>query len=626
MLIEEIIRFLKRIPPFHLLDENELKWLAERVSLEYYPRGYKILTQDGPPSNALRVIKRGIVKVYMTSDNSGDIVIDLRGEGELFGIISTITGDRSRATIRAEEDVICYAIEKPILKELLERNPALNEYFMKSYFVNFIDKTYDETRKRFSLLCQADRSLFTTPVGELVRREPVTIDEESSIKEAAQIMTRENIGSLIITRKGVPVGIITDRDLRRKVVAKNKDVAEPVKHIMSPSLIRMDSNEHCFEALLKMIRFNIHHLIVIEGGEFKGVVSNHDFLLLQGYSPLVLIKEIEEAFNIEKLSMIREKIHLIVSSLIREGARAHNIAGIITELVEKTLIKIAELIEKRLGPSPLPYSLFIYGDGGRRELTLNPHIKLGIAIEDTNNPQLIHSTQLYFEEYLMLLNDSIQKIGYPENLPAMMSEDIKMFSDWHNLFKDWAEDPFIHSPDVDYIDMRCIKGDEDLVNRLRNNLITTVKTHYNFMDYIATVTVENRPPLGFLKRFVVDKSGEHKDELNLYQKGLIPIAYSSMVFAIEKNIFDRPTIKRLRKLGEKYDFTTALDLIKAYEYLYTLLIHEQVVKGEQSILVDDFINPERLGNLEKKTLKESFQLIANVYDTIEKSYRTERTP
>ncbi len=626
MLTEEIIRFFKGIPPFHLLDDDQLRWLSERVSLEYYPRGHKILTQDGPPSNALRIIKKGVVKVYMRSDNGNDIVIDIRGEGEVFGIISTISGDKSRANIRAEEDVICYAIDRTTLMELLKGNPSLNEYFMKSYFVNFIDRTYDETRRRFSLLCHTDRSLFTTSVGDIVRREPVTIDEHSSIREAAQIMSAENIGSLVVTRKGIPVGIVTDRDLRNKVVAKDKDVNDPVRLIMSPSLIRMDANEHCFEALLKMIRFNIHHLIVIEGGELKGVVSNHDFLLLQGYSPLVLIREIEEAMNIEQLSMVKDKVHHIVSSLLREGARAHNIAGIITELIEKTVVKTTEHVEKRLGPSPLPYSLFMYGDGARRELSLNPHLKLGVVLEDTNNPEVIHSTEVYFQEFQPLLNEALNRLGITCNMPALISEDIKMFREWKNLFKDWSDDPFLHSPDIDYIDMRSIRGNEEAIERLRQELLTIIKTHYNFMDYIATVTVENRPPLGFLRRFVVDKAGEHKDELNLYQKGILPITYSSVVLALEKNITVQSTLKRLSSLGNRYDFPMAKDLIRAYEYIYTLLIHEQTAKAEGARTVDDFINPENLGNLEKKTLKESFQLIANVYDMIEKSYRTERIP
>ncbi len=624
MLTEELIEIFKKTPPFHILNERDIEILVESVAMEYYPRGYKILLQDGPPSDALRLIKKGVIKVYVTSEDDDEIIIDYRSEGEFFGIISVISGDRSRATVQAVEDTICYVIPKDILMKIMERNPTLNEYFLKSYFLHFMDRTYDETRKRFTLFCHGDRSLFTTPVGAIIRREPVTISEDASIWDAARVMTAENIGSLIITNKaGVPVGLITDRDLRERVIARKRDVNEEVRHIMSSSLIRIDANELCFEALLKMIRYNIHHLLVIESGELKGIVSNHDFMLLQGHSPLVLIKEIDEAQQIEVLSTIKSKLFRIISGLLRDGAKAHNLAGLITEITEKIINRVVDFIEKRLGPPPLSYALFVYGDGGRRELTLNPYVKLGVILEDTNNVTTLQHTNKYFEEFVTLLNEQLRKIEYIDTA-VLSTEEVRCFTEWKNLLKQWAEDPFHIRPDEDFVDLRVIRGATEWGTGLSEYLLLLLGQHDELMDYYATVTVENRPPLGFLRRFVVDKTGEHKDELNLYTKGLKPIVDSARIFAIEKGISDKSTIKRLTKLSKRFNFEYADDVQKAFEYIYTLLIHEQVQKFESGSIVDDFINPERLGTLEKKTLKEAFQLIANLYDLIEKNYKTER--
>jgi CBS domain-containing protein len=142
MLIKEIVNFLKETPPFNMLEENILGSLAEKISVEFYPRGFKILTQNGPPSTALRIIKKGGLKVYTRNSEGDEIVIDYRSEGDSFGYVSLVSGDRSRADVQAIEDTICYLIPRETLLQLLTDQPLVGEYFMKSFFLNFIGSSY----------------------------------------------------------------------------------------------------------------------------------------------------------------------------------------------------------------------------------------------------------------------------------------------------------------------------------------------------------------------------------------------------------------------------------------------------------------------------------------------------
>jgi CBS domain-containing protein len=629
MSIEETIEFFQKYPPFNFLEEQDLKFVIEDVALEYYPRGFKILAQYGPPSEYLRLIKKGAVKVYVDSSEGEEIIIDYRSEGELFGFISLISNDRSRANVLAMEDTICYLIPKNKVLPIIEKNPTLNEYFLKSFFINFIDRTYEETRKRFSLIGEGERMLFTTPVGDIVKRQPVTANENITIAEAAKIMSQETISSLIILDgTGIPTGIITDKDLRNKVIAKGKDAGEQASSIMSSPLIRVDANEFCFEALLRMIRYNIHHILVIENGTLKGLVSNHDFMLLQGSSPTVLVKEIEEQQKPEDLAPFPSKLIKVVSSLVKDGARASNLSGFITEVIEKIINKIIDSVERKIGPSPLPYTLFFYGDGGRRELSLNHHFQLGIIYEDTHNLTIIRRTEQYFSEYGELLKDYLASCSLTgmngKGDKFIRTDHIRSLSDWITQFKKYASAPFRFRPEMELFDMRAIRGDEKAVTEVKESLFNLAAEEEEFMDYIATVTVDNRPPLGFFKKFVVEKTGEHRNELNLYQKGIKPIIDSIRLFSIEKRIQEQSTIRRTIALKEKHEFAEAEDVKHVIEYLFMLLIHDQLVQIEHGSPPDDFVNPEALGSLEKKTLKESFQLIAILYDIIEKVYRTER--
>ncbi|KKM62125.1 hypothetical protein LCGC14_1524850, partial [marine sediment metagenome] len=132
MLNEETIEFLVHVQPFDKLSQDELDMISEDIMLEYYPTGVKILAQNGPPSEYLRLIKKGAVKVSLVSKDDEEIVIDYRSEGEQFGLVSVISGDRSRANVVAVEDTICYLIAKEKITSLFQSNAEVNEHFMRS--------------------------------------------------------------------------------------------------------------------------------------------------------------------------------------------------------------------------------------------------------------------------------------------------------------------------------------------------------------------------------------------------------------------------------------------------------------------------------------------------------------
>lgn len=624
MLEREIIEFLGTVPPFNLLEEAELAEVAGEVSFEYYPKGISILAQNGPPAEYLRIIKKGAVRVFMISEEGDEITIDFRSEGELFGIVSMVSGDRSRANVVAAEDTICYLVPRDRVLGLLGKNPRVNEYFVKSFFLNFIDKTYEETRKNRLLVGEAERVLFTTPVKDILGRKPVTADEGITIREAAATMARERISSLVLVNgSGVPAGIITDRDLREKVVARGRDTEEPVSSIMSTSLIKADAGEFCFEALLKMIRYNIHHLVVVERGVLKGVVTNHDFMILQGSSPMVFVKAVEKAQSVRDLSTVKAKLIKVAEELLREGARAGNITGLITELTEKFLSRVADLVERKIGEPPVPYTLFLWGEGGRREFTLDIRPRLGVVFED-GGPVVAARAAKYFEEFARVCADNLEACGFREPGGCLSPGAVMSLEAWKESFLKWAAAPFANPLDEGFIDMRPIRGEEGRVVELRQYLHDVASESEVFMDWLAGRTVENRPPIGFFKRFVVEKGGEHRNELDLFEKGVRPLVDSVRVFSLEKKITELSTLKRLKALRERYGFEQAQDASQALEYLFTLIVHDQLAQAGRGGAPDSFLNPEGLSNLERKTLKETFMLITEIYDIIEKGYRTER--
>ncbi len=620
MLKDEIIDFFKNVMPFNRLSREDLGDMVQDISMEYYPKGEQILQQDGPPSEFLGVVKKGGVKVFQISNDNEEVVVDLRGEGEHFGMLSLLSGDRSRNNVVTIEDTICYQVPKDRILAILKNHPEVNEYFIKSFFVNLLDKTYEETRKTYTGGTTGEQLLFSTKVKDIVLAPPQTIAPDISIQQAAAQMAKNKISSLIVAdAAGLPLGMVTDRDFREKVVAQGRDVARPVKEIMSTPLVTIDLEDNCFEALLKMIRHRIHHILVLEGNKLKGLLTNHDFMLLQGSSPTILVKEIAQIKTIEELRDTAPKFYKAVSSLLRYGARPHNITGLITELMEKIINTVVDIFEKEKGEAPVSYTLFFYGAGGRHELTMSFKIKIGVIFQDEPRPEAQEQTKTYFNLLAEALNDSLLACDLIGKERCLETENIQSFSAWKEQLRKWGTGAGT-GRDRGLFDMHAIRGDHGRVNSLRRYLTNRAAQSRGLMEALAADTLLIKPPLGFFRDFVVEKGGEHKNKLNLYEKGIEPIVGCARIYGLQKGVMRRSTLGRLRELNTRHGFKVAEDMAQAFGYLNALLIHSQLRQVEDGNTPDNFINPDILTNFERKTLKESFQLTARLYEEIEGHY------
>ncbi|MGE5893195.1 MAG: DUF294 nucleotidyltransferase-like domain-containing protein [bacterium] len=629
MITEDLINFLKEVPPFQFLEETVLRDVATNISMEFFPKNTVILTQDGPPSDTLRVIKKGGVKVFMKSEEGEEMVIDYRGEGDTFGFLSLIGKDRQRTTVVAIDDTICYLIDKEKIIRLLESNPAFTEYFLKSHFSKYIHKTYSEMQSKSLYYGASDRLLFTTQVGEIATKPVVTVSEETTIRDAAQKMVDQKVSSLIVLDKGnLPSGIITDRDLREKVVARGRDVSAAVKGIMSLPMIRVDARDYCFEAVLKMIRYNIHHVIVVKEGDLKGVLTNHDLMMLQGNSPLSFAKDIENQNSIEGLIPVSHKVDKIIGMLLKEGAKASNIAKIMTELNDRIVRKVLELAETKYGAPPLTYCWICFGSEGRKEQTFRTDQDNAIIYADPETPEKAEEAKVYFQRLAYFVKEGLLQCGFPPcpaNYMASNPEWCQPLRTWKRYFLNWISTPTGESllKSLIFFDFRPLHGDFSLADSLKEYLRATVEDQRLFLGHLANMIIKNMPPIGFLKSFVVEKGGEHKNELNLKVKGLAPIVDIIRLFSLEKGISETSTLERISALIDKHAIVTeyADEIEHAFEFVMLLRMHHQLEQMESGKQPDNFLNPNMLSNLEKRTIKDAFHLISKLQDQIIERYK-----
>ncbi len=627
MTTRDALTFLKQTPPFNCLNDAALSGIVKNLSLEFHPKGKTILLQNGPAAEHLVIIRQGAVKVFVSTNEDEEVLVDFRTAGEFFGLRSFLFGEISLDTIVATEDTVCYLVDKETVLDLLKTNAEFSAFCLRSLLKRLMHMAYKEMHDRTLLYGGGDKLLFTNILDDLATRKVITASEDLSIREAAEIMANHNISSLVLLDShGLPAGMITDRDLRNKVLSKGRDSREKVGDIMSVTIIKAEARDPCFEALLKMIRYNIHHLLVVSQGELRGILTSHDLMMLQGTSPLAVAREIENQDTIDGLAPVARKINRIITLLIRDGAKASNITRIITEVNDRLLKRVLELTEARMGPPPAGYCWIIFGSEGRKEQTFKTDQDNAIIYEDRPDGDG-KAVAAYFSQFAVHMKDALARCGFPPCPADYMASNPKWcqpLSVWKKYFSKWIQNPTPEAilRSLIFFDFRPVHGDLLLAERLRAFLGHEVKDKSLFFAHMAGVVVMNRPPLDLFKRFSCEKSGENRGKFNIKLKGLSPIIDAARLFALEKKVYHTSTIERLSALRDSSALGGALsgELEQAFEFLMSLRLkhqYEQIQAGKEP---DNFIDPHSLGTLDKTLLKEAFKLIITVQDTAIRSY------
>ena len=157
----DIGAFLRRYPPFDGLSEERLRAVVRATQIEHFAAGTVILRQAGEPASHLAVVRKGEVELL-----DGGLLLDLLGEGEVFGQFSLMARESPTLTVRAAEDTLCYLIDASVADDILESSAGVA--FMVSSMRRRMRRAVDAAQPE-----TPDPQL--RPIGELVRRPAVTV-------------------------------------------------------------------------------------------------------------------------------------------------------------------------------------------------------------------------------------------------------------------------------------------------------------------------------------------------------------------------------------------------------------------------------------------------------------------
>jgi CBS domain-containing protein len=377
-----------------------------------------------------------------------------------------------------------------------------------------------------------------------------------------------------------------------------------------------------------MLQCDIEHVAITREGAIRGVVTNHDFLVLQGRSPLAFSEDIEHQMTLDGLAPVSRKAMSVIGVLLREGVRATNITRIISELNDRVVRKVLELAERELGSPPAPYCWLALGSEGRKEQTFRTDQDNALIYADVSDLQRPRVAE-YFRRFTVYMRNGLVQCGFeacPANYMASNPDWCQPISEWKRYFSTWISEPTPEAvlKSLVFFDFRPLYGDETLALDLREHFERLLPDYPAFLGFLANMLVRNRPPLGFFGSVAVERSGEHKDGLNLKIKGVAPLVDIARFFALEKGIRQVSTMDRLEGLRGGTSLVSDLvdELEYAFEFVTLLRVHHQYRQLEAGQPADNFIRLDRLSNLERQSLKKAFRLILKVQDQVIDRYKS----
>ncbi|MFA5783132.1 MAG: DUF294 nucleotidyltransferase-like domain-containing protein, partial [Bacteroidales bacterium] len=470
-------------------------------------------------------------------------------------------------------------------------------------------------KEKISEELQISQSLLNRPVKDYIKP-PIVCDINTPIKKAAALMNVHKSDVVLVqTTKGEFAGIVTDNDLRKRVVAQGFDTDEPVFKIMSEPIIFLPENALLYEAFYMMQDNKVNHLIVKDGsGKIKNIISSSELLNIQKHTSELLIKKIGLSETPDDLIMVQLLLKQIIRNYTGSGANPQHITRIISSVSDSIIEKLNQLAIEELGQPPVSYSFITLGSVGREEQTLATDQDNAIIYEDVPDEK-----EREVNDYFLKLGEKIciwlDRIGYSfckGNIMAMNPKFCKPLSVWKKYFSEWVatKEPQDLLDINIFFDFRFSYGNPDLAKNLKDHLNDTIENNNLFFYHLALNTLSVKPPVSFFGNIIKEDKENHPDSFDI-KRAIMPVVGFARVYALKNGISDGNTLVRIGKLFEKNIILKSEHemIVQMYSCLMNLRFRHQVDQLIESRIADNYINPNKLSELDQTILKKIFSQI-----------------
>ncbi|WP_067221349.1 DUF294 nucleotidyltransferase-like domain-containing protein [Marinomonas gallaica] len=602
--IPEVLKFIDSTPPFSGLTSVQQKQLLGGVELTYVRQGEK-LNLEGTRAT-LHLIRRGACEIRSAKGG----LVDKLADGDCFGVSSVLEQNPDGLQVVVLEDSLIYRFQKEGFQTLLQENEE---------FALFFAHTRSSRLRKLSRAHATDLATpvlqLSTSISQIMARNLITASVTDTVQQAASVMTDARVSSILVLEKDRLVGIVTDRDLRSRVLAVGASANLPLCDVMTHAPASIDPRSLVMHAQTLMSEKNIHHLPVVESDHTPvGMITAADLLRHQELSPLLLINQINRQTDITSLREVCQQLTNLIVNLILTDMKTTDIGSVIAAISDSLTRRIIELGIERYGTAPFAFQFLVFGSQARKDQSLGSDQDNGMMLSQEPTPEQAE----YFAKLAQFICDGLAQCGIrscPGDIMASNKKWRLTQEGWKKAFANWVEasSPSSLLNASIFFDIRCVYGDENGVTELIQDMQSRVAKTSLFLATLTRTATASKPPIGFFRNFLLESSGEHKHQLDLKHQGLALINDLARIYGLGCKRYHVATKDRLEQAAREklMGLDIARNLMDAWDGLNELRLQAQRQHWQTTGEPSAYLDPTELSSLERKHLKSTFAIIAD---------------
>ena len=588
---KQVEDFLNTSAPFDILDKEQKLELVKHTELIYLTADNVGDLQKGKSS--LFLIQNGQFSVQ-----DSDAPLRHLSEGDYFGYTNIMEKRNFSLSISVDSPGLVYCFEASAVTPLFEL-PAIR---------NFFDGLRNNALQNHAI-SDSNSMWLNKGLEDVINKSPVSVDIETSITVAAQIMTNQKVSSLLVTREDKLIGIITDRDLRSRVVAASLDIHLPVSHIMTPNPAQIMGNRTLFDALALMTERNIHHLPVIDQQTLVplGMVTASDIIRHQRGNVLFIIGELSKAENLYELTRLSWQLPHYFSAHAKK-AGDYDIAGkILSQATDIMTRKLIGFFQQANGKAPMMFAWLVYGSQAREDQTMGSDQDNGLLLAERPS----EAQAEYFAKMADYVCNGLAKCGIKLCDGNIMASNPKLRLSLEEAIEEAKR--WVKAPTKDaimhfniFLDVRCAAGDISLFKQLQRQRAPLMKQNM-FLAALTRNSNEISVPLSMFQKFIYEKGRKEKDVIDLKTRAVALINNIARIYALADGVTLPNTLARLDALSENSQLSKrdATNLRDIWLFLNRLRWRHQL----ENKVTDNRVSVSSLSSIEKHQLKAAFKAI-----------------
>jgi CBS domain-containing protein len=616
----EILTVLKRTDPFEILEADVLKQLSKKTGVKAYTPNSYVFRQGDQSLDRLFIIASGLVEITVTNDRGLESVVGLRRAYDFLGETVILSQQRYPGSARAKEGLVCLVISRKQFEKLIYSYPEFSSFF-NALLAERMRLLYEEivAQKSYEAYSSAESPLFGKRVSEIMSYPVVTCAMSDPVSAISKIMSEKDISAVIaLDAEQKPRGIITESSLVKHLIAQQLYPISTcrVEQVVNSHLVSVGPECFIGQALVSMIRNKTRYLIVMERGKLVGIIAIVDLIKLRSTGQMLLTHNIESQQSIQGLSVIGREVDHILGEMVADKAALGEILDVMSELHERLTQRVMELSEERMkldgwGAPPADYCWINLGSAARYEQTLRTDQDNAILYADVE-PEMLATVDAYFRKFAEIAVEGLEVCGFArclQNISPMHGHWRRSQSQWLQWVKKWGKTFLPRDSRMMGIllDLRPVWGNKSLCGSFVDGLFSMFRQSFQ----VRQKSIADDPPqpasAGFAGTIVTEKSGIHKDEINLKSAGIQPLVNGIRILAAGSGIQEPSTLRRLEHLAGNGVISSAEFTLyrTCFESLMLLALNENLKKIGQGRPPDNYLDPYALRKRERILLKDA---------------------